>query len=377
MRHVLACLVAAALATAADPLPPGVIASVNGAPITAAQLGREMLRREGTDALLNWMQGHLEKLDWDEIADETVILQVAGHQLRKRELAEMLSREKGAKVREQLIDIAIVEQALAKAGVVLDDAAMAAEFRLMERDFHRRMAEKGQGHIDFASWLKVKEKMDVHAFLAQPAVRMLAGVHELVRREIRQEFDDAKLQAMLDADRPRWDQRAGVDLSTIFMPWKRSESGAVTPEEQARLQSVANIIHRQLVTKEVTFAKAWDAFAKAWDSYGPNGRIGWVAPDGTREDPSLRRIPQPLIERALAANGPYPVLLPPHVHAAGIDIVLVHAKRPARRVELTDIRERLIQDLAERDLETRTKAVIARLRRDADVRYGSLPGTGR
>lgn len=377
MRFAIACLAAAALASAADPLPPGVVARVNGASITAAQLGREMLRREGTDALLNWMQGHLEKLDWDEIADEAVILQVAGHQLRKRELAEMLAREKGAKVREQLIDIAIVEQALAKAGIVLDDAAMGAEYRLMERDFHRRMTDKGQGHIDFASWLRVKEKMEVQAFLAQPAVRMLAGVHELVRREVRQEHDDAKLQAMLDADRARWDQRAGVDLSIIFMPWKRDAAGAVTPEEQARLQSVANIIHRQLVTREVTFAKAWDAFAKAWDTYGADGRIGWVAGDGAREDPGLRRIPLPVVERALAARGPYPVLLPPHVHAAGIDIALVHGKRPARRVELAEVRERMIQELAERDLEARTKAVIARLRREADVQYGSLAGAAR
>ncbi|MBN8492954.1 MAG: hypothetical protein J0M00_16195 [Burkholderiales bacterium] len=376
MRPVLACLVAA-LVCAADPLPQGVVARVDGTDITMVQLGREMLKREGTDALLNWMQGHLEKMDWDEVTDDAVILDVAGHQLRKRELAAMLAREKGGKVREQLIDIAIVEQAVAKAGIIIDDAAMASEFRLMERDFQRKMAGKGQGHIDFGSWLRVKEKMSVQEFLAQPAVRMLAGVHELVRREVRAENDDARLQAMLDADRERWDQRAGVDLSTIFLPWKKDASGVVTPEEQARLQSVANIIHRQLVTREVTFAKAWDAFAKAWDTYGADGRIGWVDAEGVRGDETLRRIPKPVVDRAFASDGPFPVQLPPHVHAAGIDIALVHGKRPARRVELAEVRERMIQELLEKDLEERTKDVVARLRKAANVEYGSMPAPTR
>jgi hypothetical protein len=206
---------------------------------------------------------------------------------------------------------------------------------------------------------------------------MLAGVHELIRRQIRLENDDAKLQARLDADHARWDQRASVDLSIIYMPWKKDASGAVTPEEQARLQSVANIIYRQIATKEVTFAKAWDAFAKAWDSYGADGRIGWVDADGVRSDETARRIPKPVVDRAFACDGNFPVLLPPHVHAAGIDIALVHGKRPARRAELAEVRERMIQELLEQDLEARTKAFVQQLRKDASVEYGSLPGATR
>lgn len=376
MRIAIACLLSA-IACAGEALPPDAVARVGGTTITMAQLGREMLRREGTDALLNWMQGHLEKIDWDSIADDAVILNVAGHELRKRELATMLVREKGAKVREQLIDIAIVDQALNAAGIVVDDATMAAEFRLMERDFQRRMAGKGQGHVDFASWLQVKESLTVSQFLAQPAVRMLAGVHELIRRQIRLENDDSKLQARLDAERARWDQRASVDLSIIFMPWKRDADGAVSTEEQARLQGVANLIHRQIVTKEVTFAKAWDAFAKAWDAYGPDGRIGWVDADGVRADETARRIPKPVVERAFACDGNFPVLLPPHAHQAGVDIALVHGKRPARRAELAEIRERMIQELLEQDLEARTKALLQKLRKEAVIEYGSLPNATR
>lgn len=376
MRIAIACLLTA-IACAGEPLPPDAVARVGGTVITTAQLGREMLRREGSEALLNWMQGHLERLDWDGIADDAVILSVAGHELRKRELAAMLIREKGAKVREQLIDIAIVEQAMAAAGLTLDDAAMAVEYRLMERDFQRRMAGKGQGHVDFSSYLKVKEGMTVEQFQAQPAVRMLAGLHELVRRQVRAGLDDAKLQAKLDAERARWDQRASVDLSVIFMPWKRAADGSVPPEEQARLQGVANIIYRQIATKEVTFAKAWEAFAKAWDSSGPDGRVGWVDGDGVRADETARHIPKAVVDKAFASDGPWPLLLPPHVHQGGVEIALVHGKRPARRVELAEVRERLIEDIVEQGLEEQTKALVARLRKEAVVEYASLPGASR
>jgi hypothetical protein len=376
MRTALACLLTI-LACAGEALPPDAVARVGTTVITTTQLTNELLHREGAEELLNWMQTALERIDWNSMPDDAVVLSVAGHEMRKRELATALLQDKGAKVREQLIDIAIVEQALAKAGVVLDDAAMAVEFRLMERNFQRTLAGQGQGHVDFASWLHVKENLTVEQFLAQPAVRMLAGVHQLLRQEVRAEYDDAKLQAKLDAERARWDQHASVDLSVIFMPWKKNADGQVTPEEQARLQSVANIIHRQITTKEVTFAKAWDAFAKAWDASGPDGRIGWVDADGVRSDEGARRIPKPVVDRAFACDGPFPVLLPPHVHAAGIDIALVHGKRPERRVALGEVRERLLQDLLEHDLESRTKALIARLRKQASIEYASIPGATR
>ncbi len=373
MRPLLALSLLTALLAAGEALPPGVVARVGTADITTAQLTNELLRREGADALLNWVQGHLEKLAWSELADDAVVMAVGGHELRKRDLASMLLKEKGAKVREELIDIAVVEQAVAKAGLLLDDALLAAEYRLMERDFQRRLQGQGQGHVDFASYLRVKEKMSVEQFLAQPAVRMLAGLHALVRRQIAAEQDDAKLQAKLDAERARWDEHAAVDLSVMHLPWKRDAEGRVTPEEQARLQGVVNLLYRQIATKEVTFAKAWEAFGKAWDASGPGGRIGWVDADGHRQDETARLIPKPLVARAFASEGPFPMLLSPHVHEAGVDLAEIHGKRPARSVTLGEVRERLIQDLLERELEARTKALVGQLRREAAIGYGSLP----
>jgi hypothetical protein len=350
-----------------------VVARVGATDITIARLGDELLRREGSDAVLDWMQSRLERLDWSALPDDAVVLAVGGHELRKRDLVAAMVRSNGAKVREQLIDIAIVEQAVAKAGIVIDDAAMAAEFRLMERDFLRKLKAQGQGHIDFASYLRVKEKMTVEQFLAQPAIRMLAGLHQLVRREVAGALDDGKLQAKLDAERARWDQRPAVDLSVIHIPWRKDPDGRVTQEEQVRLQGVANLIHRQLVRKEVTFAKAWEAFGKAWDTSGPEGRVGWVDPDGRREDETQRQIARGAVERAFASEGPFPVLLPPHTHEGGVELVLVHGKRPARRVELAEVRERLIQDVFEQGLEARTAELVKRLRAEAAVAYGSLP----
>ncbi len=372
MRFLLLLAATLLLAGEAAPLPRGVIARVGAADITLPQLTQALLKREGSDALLNWVQGHLDGLAWEELSDDAVVMAVGGHQLRKRELATMLIKEKGAKVREELIDISVVEQAVAKVGLIIDDALLAAEYRLMERDFQRRLVASGQGHVDFASYLRVKEKLSVEQFLAQPAVRMLAGIHGLVRRQIAGEYDDARLQTKLDAERARWDERASVDLAIIHIPWKRDAAGQVTAEEQVRLQSVFNSLHRQLARGEITFAQAWEAFGKAWDAAGPGGHVGWVDAEGRRADDSARRIPRPLVERAFAADGPFPVMLPPQVHEAGVDLAQVLGKRPARAVTLAEMRDRLIQDLLERELEPRTKALVATLRREAAIVHGSL-----
>ena len=372
MRFLL--LLAATLLFAGEtaPLPRGVIARVGTVDITLPQLTQALLKREGSDALLNWVQGHLDGLAWEELNDDAVVMAVGGHQLRKRELAAMLIKEKGAKVREELIDISVVEQAVAKAGLIIDDALLAAEYRLMERDFQRRLVASGQGHVDFASYLRVKEKLSVEQFLAQPAVRMLAGIHGLVRRQISAEYDDAKLLVKLDAERARWDERASVDLAVLHIKWRTDAAGKVTTEAQVELQSVVNLLYRQIAAKELTFAQAWEAYGKAYDSSGPGGRIGWVDGEGRREDETARRIPKPLIARAFAADGPYPVLLAPHAHEAGVDLAQVLGKRPARAVTLAEMRDRLIQDLLERELEPRTKALVATLRREAAIVHGSL-----
>lgn len=357
----------------AAPLPPDVVARIGERVITLRELENEMLRREGADAVLQWVQGHLEGMNWGELPDDAVVMSVGGHQLRRRELTASMLREIGAKVREELANIAVVETALAKAGVVIDDATLASEYRLMEREFQRKVAKAGQGYIDFASYLRVKEKMNSEQFLAQPAVRMLAGMHELVRRRLRSELDDARLTAKLEAERARWDIRAGVDLSVIHIPWKKNAQGQVTDEERASLQSAANSIVRDLQSKRVTFERAWDAFGKTWDSSGPNGRVGWVDHDGGRSEENARRIPKGLVDRAFACEGQLPVLLLPHAHEAGVDIALLHAKRGQRAVTLAEVREALIQDELERVIEARTKALVAELRTAATVEYASLP----
>lgn len=375
MIRTAAVLLLATLLAAGDapPIPPGAVAVVGGQPITLARLELDLLRREGSDAVVQWVASSLETIDWAAMADDAVVMQVGGHQLRKRELVTMLLKSKGAQVREEMVSIAIVEQAVAKEGVVVDDRLLGTEYRLMERSFQRKRNASGQGYLDFGSFLRVKEHMDAEQFLAQPAVRMLAGVHELVRRKLAAEWDDARLQAKLDAEHARWDQRAGVDLAVIHIPWRKNAQGQVTDEEKVRLQGVANLIWRQISAKDTTFAKAWEAFGKSWESSGPDGRIGWVDRDGGREDPAARRIPAKLVERAFAVEGQLPQLLPPCVHEEGVDIAMVHAKRPPRPVTLAEVRTRMFEDILETVLEERTAALVSELRKAAAVEYASLP----
>lgn len=375
MIRTLLALAAVILLAADDapPMPPDAVAVVGGETITMSRLETEMLHREGADAVVQWVSASLEDLDWAAMADDAVVMQVGGHQLRKRDLLGMLLQSKGAAVREELVSIAVVDQAVAKAGIVVDDALLAGEYRLMERSFQRKRRESGQGYLDFGSYIRAKEHMDSAQFLAQPAIHMLAGLHELARQRLHREWDDTKLQAKLDAEHARWDVQPGVDLAVIHIPWKRDAAGKVSDEEQVRLQSVANLIWRQLNAKETTFTKAWEAFGKGWDASGPGGHVGWVDRSGNRSDGGSRQIPAKLVERAFAFDGQLPAMLPPCAHQDGVDIAELLGKRPGHAVTLAEVREQMIEDLLESSLEERTKTLVAELRQAAAVRYASLP----
>jgi hypothetical protein len=376
----LCCLILAPLLTAgeapAPPLPPDAVARIGERVITLRELETSLLRKEGQEQVLDWAAEQLAKLDWANLPDDAVVLSVAGHELRRRDLALSLLRKDTAKVREELIGIAIVEAELQRQGIVIDDALLASEYRMMEREFHRTLKAKGQGHIDFASYLKAREQMSAEDLMRQPSTRMAAGLHELVRRRILAELDDARLQAHLDANRQVYDIPESVDVSIIHIPYQKQPDGGVAQDEQIKRQVNANIIRRSIEKGELTFAKAWEAFGKGWDPVtdGAPGRVGWVARDGRRlADENARPIPGEVVARAFAAEG-LPALLPPVIHATGVDVVRVDARRAARSVTLAEVRDRIRQDLLEGDLKARTEALLSELRRTGPpVEYGSIP----
>ncbi|MEK7414085.1 MAG: hypothetical protein AAB263_12290 [Planctomycetota bacterium] len=367
--YLAALLLATSVVCAGEALPPDAVARVNGQVISLRQLTGELLRREGADVVLQWVQTHLEGLDWNALSDNDVVMTVAGHTLRKCDLSQMVLRDKAAKVRDELVDIMIVEQALVAEGVLVDDAALASEFRLMERAFQRRIADSGKGYVDFASYLKAKEKMTVQQFLAQPAVRMVAGLHQIVRKRVSNAWDDGKLQAKLERERSRWNQQAAVDMSIIHWPFHDPKNGTSRDNQLKAAES----LYVQIATKQTTFANSWNVFGKGWDASGPDGRVGWVNREGRRSDDGSRRVPPEVLEYAFKHHGPFPVLLRPITHKNGIDIVLLHGEREARAVTLAEVRAQMMEDIFESELEEQTKTCIIELRQAASKEFASLP----
>jgi hypothetical protein len=368
MRHCLIALACCAGLAAADPASPpdDAVARVDGVPILRRELERALLRREGADQIIAWMRDQVDCIDWDRLPDDAVVLAVGGHELRKRDLAASLLRSKGGKVREDLISQRVVENALAKAGVVVDEAMLRREWRLMERAFQAQTAGKGMGQVDFASYLQAQKKLTPAEFLKDPAVRMLAGLHELLRRRQVAAISDEAAQEARDRDPARFDQAEAVELACIHLPFRAGD----TPAERERLLSVLRSLSRQVESGQNSFLQLYEVYGRSWDpDSDPRGSLGWVDRDGRRGSPGARRLPREAIEPAFAAQPPFPRILPPVAHAGGADLIQVLGHRPARPATPAEVRDLLAEDLLGRDLEGRTAGLLAELRRAADIEH--------
>lgn len=355
---------------------PAVVAEVDGQPITRRQVEDALLRKEGAEQVQQWVERRLDALDWAGLADGDVLLELGGERITRGQLARRLLAAKGVQARQELVEIAVVEQALRREGILVTDALVAAEWARMRRRFEQQQAGKAE-RIDFDAYIRARERMTPEQFRAQPGFRMLAGIHALVAKRARAELDEAALRARFDADPERFRQHEAVDLQVLFMPW-RSEPGpdgapVVSADERGRLAVVAAGVWRSIQRGEVPFERSWEAFGRSWDpEAGPGGRIGWVERDGRREQPGSRMVARPLMDQAWRVAAGFPVLLPPIAAEDGMWIARVLGRRAERAPVFGEVRERVFDDLLDGQLEARTTALLADLRRTARVDWRAL-----
>lgn len=355
------------------------VASVNGMPLTLRDVEDSLLRREGGELVEEWVHHQLETLDFTKLKDDDVILAIGFNKITRREIADSLLRKGVGKVRDELINIKLVEQAINAAGIVVGPAEVDATYERMSKRFTADLAKKGDTQIDFANYLQVKEKMTPEQFRAQPGFRMIAGLQALVHLRAKDEWNDDELRAWFTANKQRWRQTEAVELAVIAIPY-RQEPGPngqpiTTPAERERLSQVMDSLFRQIASKQLTFAQIWSLYAKTWDpEVHDGGRVGWVELNGRREGAGDKtRTIGPEVMSAVWPVARFPTLLPPLAGAWGVEIAEVRAHRPAKEPVYEDVRSQVHADRVDETLDVRTATLLRDLRQKAKIDYASLP----
>lgn len=352
------------------------VASVNDEAITLRQLEDELLRQEGVKRLRELIDSELDALDWKDLKDDDLIVKIGRYELRRKHVAIEVLRSDGAKVRSEMINITLARQAITNAGIVIDDAVLAAELDRHEQEFAEKLKAKGETVVPFSDYLRVNEQTSIKEYMQEEAFRMGAGLHELALRKARVEQADLEDHFLLYREE-RFNTPATVELQVLHIPYRMltapDGTNFVDPEHTLMLPQSLRKIYDDLSAGTYSFARAWQLFGQAYDPESEGGQVGWVPRSGQREQLGTRRIPAEVMEKAFAAdvsNGP--VLLPPITHPEGGHLVRVLGRRAAVRPEFADITEQVRRDFIESNLDAMARQVMNEQIRSSDIVYGEL-----
>lgn len=370
----LACLVllsgalGAAEGAAADDAP---VAVVDGEAITVRRLEDELLKREGADLVARLLEEALPETRWKLIGDEDAVLATPAGRLLRKELVAQLMAKHGETVTGEMLDSELVRLALTRAGVAVDEALIRAEIGYLERRLSASLAARGLPAMDLDSFFRQQKGMGVEEYARQPGFRWLvAGLHALAREEAAAQLGEAELRAQYERDPSAWAMAEACDCQAIFIPYQTTPGPdgkpTVTDAERRRLEGVVDTLHRQIAAGKTEFGVAFRLFARSYDpDADAQGRVGWIRRDGTRDKRGARVMAPEVVRAVFAVKGPYPLLLPPIAHDAGVEVVRVLGWRPASQPGFAAVRGRLIEQAIEGTLENRKRAILERLRAEA------------
>jgi hypothetical protein len=371
----LACcvLVLAKGLSAEDP----VVATVNGEALRLSQLENELLRQEGTEAVVRLVEANLKKTNWAAVEDKDIVVAMHHWELPRHVLTAQLLERHGGSVREELINILLIEQALRKAGVVINDLVLQAEVQRMEERLHAKLKEAGQPLIPFAQFIKVSQNIELAEYVQQPGFRMAAGLHALVLRVA--EVSEPELQAFFRDRRALFSRPEQVEMGLVVLEADRVPGIDGVPEidrdHEARLKNVAQQLVDQIRTSpKMTFPKVFRFYGQGADPQAAaDGGIGFVGRDGLRAQTGAKPVPRAVMEAAFAADlAQGPVLMDPIPFPGGWAIAEVRRHRPARNPRYEDIKEEIKQVLLNEQLHEWSKRTLQNLRRDSTVNYETL-----
>ena len=376
-----------ALTSAAKSTPPlGVddtgaepVAVVDGHPITIRQVEDTLLKKEGVEQLVSMLDTSLKQTNWAALRDHDILAQINSWRVTRISVAAQLIKEKADDAREDLIGIALVQNALAKEGVMIDDTLIANELKRMEKRHIAAQEARKLPYVEFRTMIEHEEKMPLEQYTSQPGFRMGAGVRVLVERRAKDQLTEEQLKEWFAKHIEQYRIQDAVDISAIYIPFERitgadgKDKPATQDERDAKMGNMINF-HQSISQNKMTFEKIFRTFGKAYDQHAnADGRLGWVNRDGSRPIKGSRRVAKNVMDEAFAAQPPYPQLLSPVISDSGIDLIKVHDRRLGQEPVFADMKSQLISDIVDRELKARTKQVLDQLRRAAVIEYRSLP----
>jgi hypothetical protein len=354
------------------------VALIDGQPITLRQVENALLKQEGVQQLLSMLDEQFKLTNWDALGDKDILLQTNTWRVTRLGVASQLLKQKAGDAREDLIGIALVQNALKKENVVIDDALIANEVKRMEKRHYESLEARKQPFMDFATFIEQTQKMPLQQYTRQEGFRMGAGIRTLVERRAAAELTEDQLKEWFAKHIERYRVQAAADISDIYIPYQKikSKDGSehITQEEKDRLMNVMTGLHQAIFKRQMSFERSFQVYAWHYDQNADaNGRLGWVNQDGTRPIKGSRRVDPRAMEDAFAAQPPYPVLLSPVASDLGVELLMVHARRSGKEPVFAELKTLVVSDIVDSELAPRTKRVLDELRRAAVIDYRSLP----
>lgn len=376
----LALIALLMMASSANPLPADeedqVVARVNGHAITVRSLENQLLREEGADAVIELVEHQLRQANWDRLADHATIVGMGNWRLERRALATHLLQRNGGPVRDELIQIALVEQALREEGIVVGQLLLQAEHERMERLFQQKLEERGKPHMPFDQYIQQTYRISMEEFKQQPGFRMLAGLHALVLRQA--EVTEDTLRAFYEEHRQHFGHPDQARLQVILLEFEVSEDESGRPvirsEHRERLRITAASLYRQIQSGETSFERQWQLWGRLRDQEAAaGGDVGWVGRDGRRSQAGARPLPRRLMDEAFnVSQEDMPRLLPLVEYTEGMVIARVVDRRDEHYRPFSEMQQAVRRAYLEQNMEEYSQKMIDDLRRQADIEYGSL-----
>jgi hypothetical protein len=327
---------------------------------------------------MTMLDEEFKRMDWSRLGDRDILVQTNTWRVNRVSVAAQLLKQKAGEAREDLIGIALVRDALKKAGVVVDDALVAKEVKRMEKRHYEGLEARKQPYMDFREFIEQTQKMPFEQYIQQDGFRMGAGIRTLVERRAATELTDERLQEWFASHKDRYRVQPAADISAIYLPYQtiKGPDGKeiVTQEEKDKRMGVMIQLHQAIYKRQVSFERTFQTFARGFEQNADaGGRLGWVNRDGSRPIKGARRISQRAMDEVFVAQPPFPLLLSPVASELGIDLLLVHERRAGKEPVFAELRQQVLADLVDSELAPRTKRVLDDLRRSAVIDYRSLP----
>lgn len=362
-------LIAADSPTADQPAvlsPSTEIAVVDGEAISLRELEDELLQIEGAQQVQDMVQQQLLSMPWEHLDDDDIVVAMGAWQLPRIGLVATLLQQHGAQVREQLIVLTLVRQAMATRGMTFDDEMIADELAFSRRKFRQRLEAEGGPTITFDDYIKETQGMTVEEWTQESGFQMQAAIHAILYATA--EVDEVALRDHFDRHRREYIIPPMAELSVLFVPFRGEDGQPPGEADKDVSRGWVQNLHQQLAKGRLTFDKLSVRFQEA-------GHIGWVRPDGSNPELGAKNVPEQVAEAALQTRPRpgKPELLPVIETPRGLTIAQVHAIKAGQRPAFADVRDQVRRDYIDANLDHYSQRFLNDLRREADIDYPTTP----